>query len=71
VTGKGHNGVEKETLPELSRREQLLSLNGLGGTGCSCSSPPGQEHLADGLCGSASSSTPPETPFALLSAAQA
>lgn len=52
----------------MSRREQLLSVRGLGDAVYLCSFPPHQEYSAVGLCGSASSFTPPQT-FALVSAA--
>lgn len=55
----------------MCSREQLLSMQGLGDTGFLCSSFPGQEYLADGPCGSASSSTPPQTTLALATTAQA
>lgn len=46
----------------MSRREQLLSVRGLGGAVYLCSLLPHQECLAVVLCGSASSFTPPDHP---------
>lgn len=74
VRAKVHNSVKRpfQSFPgvlRVSRREQLLSVRGLGDVVYLCSFPPHQEYLAVLLCGSASSFTPPQPTLALVSAA--
>lgn len=75
MTAKVHSSVEKRPFQSfpgalcVSRREQLLSVRGLGDAVYLCSFPPHQEYSAVGSCGSASSITPPQTTLALVSAA--
>lgn len=68
MTAKMHSSIEKRSFQSfpgalfVSRREQLLSVRGLGDAVYLCSFPPHQEYLAAVSCVSASSFTPPDHP---------